>query len=68
MPEFLSVDQAAEELGIKPVSVRALIRSGVLPASRFNSRTWQIARADLEAARNRRKPGWPPRKPRAPQS
>jgi excisionase family DNA binding protein len=38
MPELKNIEQLAPELGIKPVTVRRLIRSGALPYSRVGRR------------------------------
>lgn len=56
--DVLSVQEAAERLGIAPQRVRALIRAGRLPARRLG-RAWAIQPAD---------PGWDsrPRKPGRP--
>lgn len=45
---MMTTTQAAVELGIKPVSVRALIASGVLPATR-HGRDWLITQEALDA-------------------
>lgn len=51
--EYLSVNEAAEALGVGPQRVRALVGAGRLPARRLG-RAWAIARRDLDVARSRR--------------
>lgn len=48
--EVLTVNQAADLLGMTPVSVRQAIKQGRLRASKFG-RDWQIKRVDAEAYR-----------------
>jgi len=56
--EMISTKEAAEELGVTTIRVRALIRDGRLPALKI-SRDWIIRRSDLDLVRVR-KPGRPP--------
>lgn len=43
-----TTDQAAQELGVIPRRVRAMIRDGVLPAEKMG-RDWIISEEDLKA-------------------
>lgn len=56
--KLLTVDQAADELGVTPRRVRALIKAERLAAEKVG-RDWLIKPKDLEAVRDR-KPGRPP--------
>lgn len=48
-PRFLTIAQAAEELNVKIVQVRALLRSGELRGFQVGGRgVWRIGRQDLE--------------------
>jgi excisionase family DNA binding protein len=60
-PTYLTVGQAATELGVCPSRVRALIASGRLAAEKFGP-AWMIATADLASVRVRA-PGRPWSKP-----
>lgn len=51
--------QAAERLGLSPISVRRLIRTGRLPATRLGP-MYVIEEDDLELVRVRRPVGRPP--------
>lgn len=54
MNKLLTVEQAAELLGMSPSTVRRRITEGVLPAQKVGggkTSAWVIARADLEASR-----------------
>jgi excisionase family DNA binding protein len=53
MKPFMSVTEAAAELGISPSRVRVLIAGGRLKASRIGERVYLIERADLRAVRSR---------------
>ena len=59
MQDVLSVGDAASALGVTPGRVRALIRDGRLPASKFAGR-WVVLRADLALVQHRRpgRPSW----------
>lgn len=59
--DLITTAEAARRLGIKPVTVRWLITTGVLPARRLG-RDWMIDPADLAKARDRRRPGRPKEK------
>jgi excisionase family DNA binding protein len=54
-----TTNQAATELGVTPVRVRALIRDGRLLAEKFG-RDYLIKEVDLDSVRHR-KPGRPPK-------
>jgi excisionase family DNA binding protein len=57
----LTTDEAADELGVLPVTVRALIQRGRLEAERKGRDYW-IRRDELEAYKlRRRRPGRPSR-------
>jgi excisionase family DNA binding protein len=57
--DYLTPDEAAAILEIRPVSVRALLQRGVLPGQKVG-RDWFINRSDLEQYQeNRRSPGRP---------
>lgn len=59
--DFITTAEAARRLGVAAVTVRWLISNGVLPARRVG-RDWLIDPADLDKARDRRKPGRPKEK------
>lgn len=61
MVDFLTVQQAADELRVDPSRVRRLIRDGRLKATRHGARVYMIRRADLDAVRDR-PPGRPPKR------
>lgn len=48
-PEYVSIDEAAEYLGVVPLTVRRWISAGLLPASRLGPRMVRIRRDDLDA-------------------
>jgi len=50
----MTVNEAAEKLGITPARVRALIASGRLKAKRHGQRAWEINAIDLRAVRHRK--------------
>lgn len=54
-----TTNQAAQELGVTPVRVRAMIRAGRLQAEKFG-RDYVIKESDLELVRER-KTGRPPK-------
>ncbi|WP_314194572.1 helix-turn-helix domain-containing protein [uncultured Arthrobacter sp.] len=48
-PRFLTIEQAAEELNVKPSLVRALIKTGELRGIQIGGRgLWQVGRQDIE--------------------
>lgn len=55
--EYLTTGEAARLLGVTARRVQTLINAGRLPATKVG-RDWLIARADLDAVRER-KPGRP---------
>jgi excisionase family DNA binding protein len=61
MNELLTVEQAADELGVTTRRVRALIAAERLPARKIG-RDWLVQRSDLEPVRQR-KPGRPRKEP-----
>lgn len=68
MAEYVTVNQAAELLGMTPQSVRQAINDDRLRAQKFG-RDWQIKRADVEAYRLTPKgSGGRPRKDRQPRA
>jgi excisionase family DNA binding protein len=58
--EMISTSEAAKELGVTTIRVRALISAGRLPALQIG-RDWIIRRSDLDLVRVR-KPGRPSKK------
>ena len=58
--EMISTNEAAKELGVTSIRVRALISAGRLPAQKIG-RDWIIHRSDLDLVRVR-KPGRPSKK------
>ena len=58
--EMISTNEAAKELGVTAIRVRALINAGRLPAQKIG-RDWIIYRSDLDLVRVR-KPGRPSNK------
>lgn len=58
---LITTQQAAEELGVTSVRVRAMIRAGQIPAERIG-RDYLIKESDLNLVRNR-KPGRPRKDP-----
>ena len=58
--DIISTNEAAKELGVTTIRVRALIRDGRLPAQKIG-RDWIIRRVDLDLVRVR-KPGRPAKK------
>jgi excisionase family DNA binding protein len=58
--EMISTSEAAKELGVTTIRVRALISAGRLPALKIG-RDWIIRRSDLDLVRVR-KPGRPSKK------
>ena len=50
--EYMSVVQAAKELGLLPFDIHQLIRSGELTAEKPR-RKWQVTRSSLEAFKKR---------------
>ena len=47
MDDFLTITQAAAELGFHPNTVRNLIKSGKLPSYRIGVKIIRVKRADL---------------------
>jgi excisionase family DNA binding protein len=61
--EYMTVQQAAERLGVHPSRVKALIKAGKLPAQKLGHWVWMIADSDLdEFERNRNTKAGRPRK------
>lgn len=56
----LTTNEAAQELGVTPVRVRAMIRAGRLHAEK-HGRDYMIKKSDIEPLRER-KPGRPSKK------
>ena len=50
VPEFLSLDEAAEAMSVSVKTIRRWIASGTLPAYRCGKRAIRIKLEDLEAA------------------
>lgn len=49
VPEWLSLQQAAQLLGVSVDTIRRRIAAGVLPASRCGARLIRVRAADLES-------------------
>jgi excisionase family DNA binding protein len=64
MEGVLTVEQAGEELGMHPASVRKAILAGRIHARRFGQRLLLITRAEVERYRVERRPPGRPRQPR----
>ncbi len=47
---YLSIEQAADQLGVTPRSIRRWISDGTIPAARLGRRIVRIAEDDLAAA------------------
>lgn len=47
--DVLTVDEAARELKMHPVTVRKLLRNGHLPGGKVGPRQWRISGAALKA-------------------
>jgi excisionase family DNA binding protein len=47
MSDMLTVDEAAAELKMHPVTIRKLLRGGDLPGVKVGPRQWRIRKADL---------------------
>lgn len=61
----MSVEEAAQALGIKPTMVRRYIQQGRLPAQRVGKRTLALRHEDVQAfAVVKPTVGWPKGKPR----
>jgi excisionase family DNA binding protein len=46
-PEILTVEQAADYLGVSRVTVNKMLKAGKLPGAKIG-RAWRIRRADLD--------------------
>jgi excisionase family DNA binding protein len=51
---MLTVQQAAQTLGLHESRIKALIKAGQLKATKFGSRVWMIDAKALEAFRRKR--------------
>lgn len=61
--EYMTVQQAAERLGVHPSRVKALISAGKLPAKKLGHWVWMIEETDLaEFERTRNTKAGRPRK------
>ena len=47
-PKWLSIQECANRLGVHKNTIRGLLLSGKLPATRFSSRVIRVALTDLE--------------------
>jgi excisionase family DNA binding protein len=65
--EYLSVSEAARELGLTVWGVRGRIERGNMRAERLGTHVWAIPRAEVERWRalGRQKPGRKPKRQRA---
>ena len=50
-PEMLTVKRAAEELGLRPVSIRRAVMRGVLEVVPLDGRTYLVSREEVERYR-----------------
>jgi|AntAceMinimDraft_6_1070360.scaffolds.fasta_scaffold340200_1 excisionase family DNA binding protein len=48
-PKWLSIQECANHLGVHKNTIRNLLLSGKLPATRYSSRVIRVALTDLEA-------------------
>ena len=53
METSISINAAAERLGVSPKTIRRLISSGRLPASRIGERLIRLSVADVDAVLTR---------------
>ena len=62
--DFMTLAQAAAELGVDPATLRLAVRNGKLAAEKLSSRTTVVAHEELERYRreNHGKQGWAKRK------
>ena len=61
----MSVEEAAQALGLKPAMVRRYVQQGRLPAQRVGKRTLALRHEDVQAF-IKTPIGWPKGKPRKP--
>ena len=61
-PDLLTIQEAADRLGVSRWRIYALIRAGRLPAIKLG-RDWIVQPADLQLVADR-KPGYPAGRPR----
>jgi len=70
MPDPMTVNEAAVELGLKPATVRTQIRNGLIKPSRRSGRVWLISRSQVVRYREQhlgrpgRRPGQSPKSTR----
>ena len=61
VPNYLSVQEAADEVGVTDARIRQLIRSGELKAERLGKRAWAITRAAVQTYAKKQRNGGRPR-------
>lgn len=59
--EFLSVEEAAEELDLTGGRVRQLLRAGELEGQKLGRFAWAVPRSEVERMKSRRDPTKPRR-------
>ena len=64
MPEYMTVSEAARELGVSTRAIHKRIADGTMKAERFGALVWQIPVSEVERWRRlgRQKPGPKPRR------
>lgn len=51
MPDYVSVDEAAKELGVTPFKLRSLIRKGAVTADKRIGRVYLLLRSEVKRAK-----------------
>jgi excisionase family DNA binding protein len=49
MPDYLTVNEIAKLLDVKPATVRRWLAGGHMPAYKVGRRDWRVRRVDFEA-------------------
>lgn len=49
MPDYLTVNEIASRLDVKPATVRRWLAAGHLPGYKVGLRDWRVRRVDFEA-------------------
>ena len=67
MPDYMTVSEAARELGVSSRAIHKRIAEGTMRAERFGALVWQIPVAEVERWRElgKQKPGPKPRQRQA---
>jgi hypothetical protein len=53
MPEYLGVEEAAKELGIRPHKLRRLIRSGIITPGKRIGHVWLLTRGEVNRVKRK---------------